>query len=90
MTDKFKNIPIPVAAIGQNQRLPYDPSQEVKRTCINCSSEFFKQAYRVGYVSKMASGNLTGKNILTGYPVYVCMECGTELKAEQNEAPAKQ
>lgn len=76
MKDK-KVIPFQVPNVGA-QTLPVDVSQASRRVC-SCGSEFFDKTFRVGVVSKLASGNRIGQDVTIEMPVYVCRSCGMEL-----------
>ena len=75
------NKPIPLGAVplvGQAQP-PIDVTQASVRVCA-CGSNVFDQAFTLGMVSRMASGNKTGQDVLVQMPVFVCRECGTVFK----------
>lgn len=74
----FPPAPMSIPRIG-NQQIPFDISQADKRLC-PCGCEYFHRYFRLGVVSKMASRNTTGIDVLIEYPAYVCRDCGVELK----------
>jgi hypothetical protein len=71
MSNKFK--------LKQAPQQPFDVSQAVQTKC-ECGHELFDKVWRLGTISSMATRNITGKNIIVEYPVYVCRECGKEYK----------
>lgn len=85
MNDKKRTIPFPVPAIGGGQQPPFDLKQAEKKICEACKSEIFEKVYRMGMISKFASGNKTQIDVMVEYPIYVCRECGWEFGAEVGE-----
>lgn len=82
MNDKRKVIPMPIQGIGGKQQQPFDLSQAEKKVCNACKSELFDKAYRMGIISKFASGNKVNQDVTVEYAVYVCRVCGWEFNIE--------
>ena len=80
MKDK-KVIPLQVPNVGA-QTLPVDITQASRRVC-SCGSELFDKTFRVGIVSRLASGNRTGQDVAIEMPTYVCFKCGIELGKQE-------
>ena len=66
-----------VPAIGQQQP-QFDPAQAIPNQCI-CGSELFIQAFRLGNLSRLATGNKTGQGLTVRFEVFVCKSCGLEV-----------
>ena len=73
-------IPMMVPNIGAQQQA-VDITQSQRRVC-KCGCEFFVKVSRLGTVSKMASRNRTGQDIIVEFPAYVCRDCGAEFGKE--------
>lgn len=71
-----------VPAIGSNQQ--FDANQVMQRKC-TCGFECFKKSFRVGIISKFATGNKTNQDIIIEVPVYFCHSCGLELSLKINK-----
>ena len=82
MNNKKKVIPFSVPNVGAGQQLPFDITQAERQVCKECKSEFFDKVYRLGMISRFASGNTTNQEIKVEYPTYVCRECGWEMGKE--------
>lgn len=78
MKQNKKVIHMQVPAIGGNNQLMFDPAQAVEKKCM-CGSSLFEKLTRIMVVSRLSSGNRTGKDIRAEMPVYVCRECQAEL-----------
>ncbi|RJR46045.1 MAG: hypothetical protein C4576_11495 [Desulfobacteraceae bacterium] len=65
-----------------------DPRQATEIVC-PCGSVLFDKAYKLGHISKLAAGNLTGKDLTIHIEVYVCRKCGagamTDVKLPEKE-----
>lgn len=71
-------IPMPAPLMGTLSQ-PFDVTQAQRKACGQCGGELFDKAYKMGVISRMASGNRTGQDITVEYPCYVCSNCGIEF-----------
>lgn len=85
MNDKRKVVPMTVPGIGGSQQLPFDLKQAERKNCNACDSELFDKVYRIGIISKFASGNKTKMDVTVEYPIYICRKCGLEFNVEIGE-----
>jgi len=77
MPEPKRTIPMMVPNIG-GQKLPFDISQATPKNCDACGCQHFMVAVRLGLISGMASGNITGRDQLVKFEVYLCIKCGHE------------
>jgi hypothetical protein len=77
MPEPKRTIPMMVPNIG-GQTVPFDVSEAVPRHCEACGCQHFMIAVRLGQISAMASKNITGRDQLIKFEVYLCIKCGHE------------
>ncbi len=76
-------IPMSVPAIGNQQQM-VDLSQAVQKQC-KCGSMCFDKAFRIAVVSKLAPGNRIQDDVVCEVGIYICRECGQELRPLEGE-----
>lgn len=72
-------VPMMVPNLGAKQQSPIDITQASRRVC-ECGGEYFDKVMRLGVVSKMASGNRTGQDVIVELYCYLCRKCGVEFR----------
>ena len=77
MSESKKLIPMMVPNIG-GQQLPFDVSEAIPKACEVCGCQHWETLQRLGLISSMAPKNITGRDQLIKFEVYLCHSCGHE------------